>query len=275
MWVTESLIVHLVNCSLLTKSTTSAMQSHVARPLSLPMPFKSNANADFVVTSDAATIWEGKVIHLAAKLLVMTSSPRGYKFACAKILGELKNESLPYRAKHVSSHGRLFTFSHEAVQIYPHLPLHTGIPYHNPQTCFTNNNLKGPSNSGIGLIIAGSFITLEEAGYVDILETTEIGGDRVTVLRQLQVGCVHRCHLAAHNIYPNTPTHRPHRHLDSSVAGHCMSYRTFHDDDSALVDRAVYETSWCFVKTWDMGPPDGWYYERRHTLAIQPSGRTL
>ncbi|KAG1834040.1 hypothetical protein DFJ58DRAFT_646548, partial [Suillus subalutaceus] len=43
-----------------------------------------------------------------------------------------------------------------------------------------------------------------------------------------------------------------------------------HDDESALVDRAVYETLWgccggSVEGTGDMGPPDGWCYEGQHT----------
>ncbi|KAG2066423.1 hypothetical protein BDR04DRAFT_1106737 [Suillus decipiens] len=42
---------------------------------------------------------------------------------------------------------------------------------------------------------------------------------------------------------------------------------------SALVDRAAYETLWgCCGRTvegtGDMGPPDGWCYEGRHTVSI-------
>lgn len=48
------------------------------------------------------------------------------------------------------------------------------------------------------------------------------------------------------------------------------SCRIPHDDESALVDRAAYETLWgcCGASvegTGDMGPPDGWCYEGRHT----------
>ncbi|KAG2343571.1 hypothetical protein BDR05DRAFT_1059471 [Suillus weaverae] len=48
------------------------------------------------------------------------------------------------------------------------------------------------------------------------------------------------------------------------------SCRIPHDDDSALVDRAAYETLWgccggSVEGTGDMGPPDGWCYEGRHT----------
>ncbi|KAG0692322.1 hypothetical protein DFH29DRAFT_1084813 [Suillus ampliporus] len=45
------------------------------------------------------------------------------------------------------------------------------------------------------------------------------------------------------------------------------SCRIPHDDDSALVDRSAYETLWgyCEEGTGDMGPPDGWCYEGRHT----------
>lgn len=48
------------------------------------------------------------------------------------------------------------------------------------------------------------------------------------------------------------------------------SCRIPHDDESALVDRAAYETLWgCCGRTvegtGDMGPPDGWCYEGRHT----------
>ncbi|KAG2132179.1 hypothetical protein BD769DRAFT_1449212 [Suillus cothurnatus] len=48
------------------------------------------------------------------------------------------------------------------------------------------------------------------------------------------------------------------------------SCRIPHDDESALVDRAAYETLWgCCGRsvegTGDMGPPDRWCYEGRHT----------
>ncbi|KAG1809228.1 hypothetical protein EV424DRAFT_1423348 [Suillus variegatus] len=48
------------------------------------------------------------------------------------------------------------------------------------------------------------------------------------------------------------------------------SCRIPHDDESALVDRAAYETLWSCCGssvegTGDMGPPDGWCYEGRHT----------
>ncbi|KIK43496.1 hypothetical protein CY34DRAFT_803754 [Suillus luteus UH-Slu-Lm8-n1] len=48
------------------------------------------------------------------------------------------------------------------------------------------------------------------------------------------------------------------------------SCRIPHDDESALVDRSAYETLWgcCGASvegTGDMGPPDGWCYEGRHT----------
>ncbi|KAG2130207.1 uncharacterized protein EDB93DRAFT_1180920 [Suillus bovinus] len=48
------------------------------------------------------------------------------------------------------------------------------------------------------------------------------------------------------------------------------SCRISHDDESALVDRSAYETLWgCCGRsvegTGDMGPPDGWCYEGRHT----------
>ncbi|KAG1877414.1 hypothetical protein F4604DRAFT_1880391 [Suillus subluteus] len=56
---------------------------------------------------------------------------------------------------------------------------------------------------------------------------------------------------------------------------HCLSNtdtscRIPHDDESALVDRAAYETLWgccggSVEGTGDMGPPDGWCYEGRHT----------
>ncbi|KAG1801980.1 uncharacterized protein BJ212DRAFT_1591331, partial [Suillus subaureus] len=46
------------------------------------------------------------------------------------------------------------------------------------------------------------------------------------------------------------------------------------DDESALVDRAAYETLWSCCGgsvegTGDMGPPDGWCYEGRHTIYRQ------
>jgi hypothetical protein len=51
------------------------------------------------------------------------------------------------------------------------------------------------------------------------------------------------------------------------------SCRVPHDDESALVDRSAYETLWgCCGRsvegTGDMGPPDGWCYEGRHTVGI-------
>ncbi|OAX42072.1 hypothetical protein K503DRAFT_863392 [Rhizopogon vinicolor AM-OR11-026] len=52
------------------------------------------------------------------------------------------------------------------------------------------------------------------------------------------------------------------------------SCRVPHDDESALVDRSAYETLWgCCGQsvegTGDMGPPNGWCYEGRHTTDIK------
>ncbi|KAG0692526.1 hypothetical protein DFH29DRAFT_1008506 [Suillus ampliporus] len=71
-----------------------------------------------------------------------------------------------------------------------------------------------------------------------------------------QLHCV-RCHAAFFDL-SNTDT----------------SCRIPHDDDSALVDRSAYETLWgccggSVEGTGDMGPPDGWCYEGRHTTDLK------
>ncbi|KAG1743606.1 uncharacterized protein EDB91DRAFT_217716 [Suillus paluster] len=71
-----------------------------------------------------------------------------------------------------------------------------------------------------------------------------------------QLHCV-RCHASFFDL-SNTDT----------------SCRVPHDDDSALIDRSAYETVWSCCGgsvegTGDMGPPDGWCYEGRHTTDIK------
>ncbi|KAG1801982.1 uncharacterized protein BJ212DRAFT_1327570 [Suillus subaureus] len=56
-----------------------------------------------------------------------------------------------------------------------------------------------------------------------------------------------------------------HCHSSFELSNTDTSCHIPHDDESALVNRAVHETSWCccggsIEGTGDMGPPSGWCY---------------